>query len=35
MSADAPTLLSFEDATARLLSPGSPFEITEEAVLAA
>ena len=33
MSADAPTLLSFEDATARLLSPGSPFEITEEAVL--
>ena len=33
MSADAPTLLSFEDATARLLSPGSPFEITQEAVL--
>lgn len=30
---DAPALLSFEEATARLLSPGSPFELTEGEVL--
>ncbi len=29
----APSLLSVEEATARLLSPGSPFELTEETVL--
>ncbi len=34
MSNDAtPPLLSAEEATARLLSPGSPFELTEEIVL--
>ena len=29
----APPLLSVEEATARLLSPGSPFELAEESVL--
>ena len=29
----APALLSFEEATQRLLSPGSPFELAEEEVL--
>ena len=33
MANDAPALLSYDDATARLLSPGSPFELTEEVVL--
>ena len=33
MADDAPALLSFEEATARLLSPGSPFELAEEEVL--
>ena len=33
MSSDAPALLSLEEASARLLSPGSPFELTEEEVL--
>ena len=33
MATEAPTLLSFEEASARLLSPGSPFELTEEVVL--
>jgi acyl-CoA synthetase (AMP-forming)/AMP-acid ligase II len=33
MSTDAPALLSIEEANARLLAPGSPFELTEEAVL--
>ncbi len=32
-SIDSPGLLSFEEATERLLSPGSPFELTEEEVL--
>ena len=31
MSSDAPALLSLEEASTRLLSPGSPFELTEEA----
>lgn len=31
--AEAPALLSFEEATRRLLSPGSPFELHEEEVL--
>ena len=31
MSNDAPALLSLEEAEARLLAPGSPFELTEEA----
>ncbi|MBJ21229.1 MAG: acyl--CoA ligase [bacterium] len=33
MATDAPALRSIEDATARLLSPGSPFELAEEVVL--
>ena len=33
MSSDAPTLLSLEEAEARLLAPGSPFELAEEEVL--
>jgi acyl-CoA synthetase (AMP-forming)/AMP-acid ligase II len=33
MATDAPALLSFEEATQRLLSPGSPFELGEEVVL--
>jgi acyl-CoA synthetase (AMP-forming)/AMP-acid ligase II len=33
MANDAPALLSVDEATARLLSPGSPFELTEEVVL--
>ncbi len=33
MADDSPALLSFEEATARLLSPGSPFELAEEEVL--
>ena len=33
MPDESPTLLSTEEATARLLSPGSPFELTEEKVL--
>ena len=33
MSSDAPALLSVEEANARLLAPGSPFELTEEEVL--
>jgi long-chain acyl-CoA synthetase len=33
MATDAPTLLSIEGATQRLLSPGSPFELAEEVVL--
>ena len=30
MSSDAPALLSVEEANARLLAPGSPFELTDE-----
>ncbi|MCR9096146.1 MAG: acyl--CoA ligase [bacterium] len=33
MSSDAPALLSLEEAEARLLAPGSPFELAEEEVL--
>lgn len=33
MANDAPALLSFEEASARLLSPGSPFELAQEEVL--
>lgn len=33
MSSETPALLSVEEATARLLSAGSPFELTEEEVL--
>lgn len=33
MAIDAPALLPFDEATARLLSAGSPFELTEEVVL--
>ncbi|MBB82929.1 MAG: fatty acid--CoA ligase [Deltaproteobacteria bacterium] len=33
MSSDNPALLSLEEASTRLLSPGSPFELTEEEVL--
>lgn len=33
MATDAPSLLSIEQATQRLLSPGSPFELAEEVVL--
>ena len=33
MATDAPPLLSLEEATERLLSPGSPFELTRETVL--
>ena len=33
MSSDAPALFSLEEAEARLLAPGSPFELTEEEVL--
>jgi len=32
-TSEAPALLSSDEATARLLSPGSPFELTEEVVL--